>query len=213
MNILLLIPVLVAVGPGFSALLFVLRARPGYWLDAVLGGAGWLLALTARATLLVLARRLSMLAGVLVAALAAGVFEETVRYLVVKHRIGEERLYKCASIGLGWGLAEALIVYVLQVPLASSIYGYSWVDLLPGAVERNTAMIFHLSMTLLAVAAATRNSRIILAAITMHTLLDMAAGLVALHISNPWIIEGVIGLLALSLIVPVVVYTKDVVRR
>ncbi len=213
MNENILVPILIALGPGFSALLFVSRLRINYWLNAILGGSGWLIALMIRFPLLVLINSLSVFPRIFMASLAAGVFEETIRYLVVRHRVGKEKLYSSISLGLGWGLAEALIIYVLQVPLASAVYGYNWVELLPGAVERNTAIVFHLAMTLVATIAATRSPWIVLIAITMHTLLNITAGLAVLYMSDPWIIEGVLGLLVSILIIPVVIYAENIVKE
>ncbi len=60
MNENILVPILIALGPGFSALLFVSRLRINYWLNAILGGSGWLIALMIRFPLLALINSLSV---------------------------------------------------------------------------------------------------------------------------------------------------------
>ena len=153
MDPLVAIPMLISVLPGLLLLAAISRSGRGCWLAALVGGAGWLAALIAREPLLLLVESLGTYPRICLAASMAGVFEETSRYLVLRYFASVSRSrsvdpYTVLSIGLGWGLAEALLLYVVQVPLAVALYGYQWTDLLPGAIERNSATAFHPRMAM-----------------------------------------------------------------
>ncbi len=218
MDTLIVIPILVSVLPGLVALIVISRPNRSYWLMALIGGAGWLIALIAREPILLLLGSLDLYPRICLAAFMAGVFEEITRYLILKRFVSKNTdLYGALSIGLGWGLTEALLLYAIQVPLAATIYGYNWTDFLPGAIERNSAILFHLGMTILIMLGIIGFISVKVAvplAIGLHTLLDIIAGITAIEIGNVWIVEGIIALIALVVVLPIIYYfLKEILKR
>jgi uncharacterized membrane protein YhfC len=132
------------------------------WKCFLFGWGGWLLALAIRIIpvqlpALIFQGQLSsnvalLLLYVAFASAMAGIFEEGMRYLFLdqrKHlRSSRESLL---SFGLGWGIGEALILYVpsiLALPFLSETIP-SFLQILPGALERNIAIAAHLGLTFL----------------------------------------------------------------
>ncbi len=100
--------------PGLVILTVISRSNKNYWLMALIGGAGWLVALIAREPVLLLLKSLNLYLRVYFAASMASVFEEITRYLIFKHFISKDIDPYCAlSIGLGCGLTEALLLYAI----------------------------------------------------------------------------------------------------
>jgi len=207
----LALPIVLALGPGLVALAVVSKRGLGLWINALLGGAGWFVALVARLPLLALARGLDIYVSVLYASLMAGLFEETTRYLVVRSRSRvANNLRSWASMGLGWGLAEALVIYALQVPFVATMTSYDWAVFVPGAVERNIAMAFHLAMTLLISLTVIGKPLVLLlpTTISLHFLLNVTATFIATRLENPWLVEGLLALMTLDIVAPVYVYAR-----
>ena len=211
----LALPILLALGPGLVALVVISRRSSHLWMNALLGGAGWFVALLVRLPLLMLARGLEIYARTFYASLMAGLFEETARYFVVRSRSHTvKNLRSSASIGLGWGLTEALMIYALQVPFAAAMTGYDWTVFVPGAVERNIATAFHLAMTLLISLTVIGKPLVLLlpTTISFHFLLNAAATYIAMQLEDPWIIEGSLALIVLATAIPVYAYTRRLLR-
>lgn len=211
----LAVPITLALGPGLAALATISRRSLDLWMNALLGGAGWFVALLARLPFLMLARELEIYVRALYASLMAGLFEETARYFVVKSRSRVvNNLRSSVSIGLGWGLTEALIIYALQVPFAAAMRGHEWTVFIPGAVERNIAIAFHLGMTLLiSLTVIGRPLALLLpTTISLHFLLNAAATFIAIQLEDPWIIEGSLALIVLVIVVPVYAYVRKLLR-
>jgi len=211
----LALPIILALGPGLVALIAISRRSSSLWINALLGGAGWFVALLARLPLLILARGLEIYVRTFYASLMAGLFEETARYFVVRSRTHTvKNLRSSASIGLGWGLTEALMIYALQVPFAAAMTGYDWTVFVPGAVERNIATAFHLAMTLMiSLTVIGRPLALLLpTTILLHFLLNTAATFIAMLLEGPWIIEGSLALIVLAMVMPVYAYTCRLLR-
>lgn len=211
----LALPIILALGPGFVALTAVSKRDLGLWINALFGGTGWFVALMVRSPLLALARGLDIYAGVLYASLMAGLFEETTRYLIVRSRSRvANNLRSWASMGLGWGLAEALVIYALQVPFVAAMTGYDWAVFVPGAVERNIAMAFHLAMTLLISLTVIGKPLVLLlpTTISLHFLLNVTATFIATQLENPWLVEGLLALTTLAIATPVYAYARKLLR-
>ena len=215
LDLTLAVPIVLALGPGLVALIAISRKSSDLWINALLGGAGWFVALLARSPFLMLAQGLEVYARALYASLMASLFEETARYFVVRSRSRvANSLRSSASIGLGWGLTEALMIYALQVPLATAMTGYDWVVFVPGAVERNIAIAFHLAMTLLiSLTAIGRPLALLLSmTISLHFLLNATATFIAIQLGDPWIIEVLLALIVLAIVMPVYAYTRKLLR-
>ncbi len=206
-----MVPILISILPGLVALIMVSKTDRSLWLMALIGGAGWLVALIAREPVLLLIRSLDIIPRICFASSLAGIFEEATRYLILRYFISKNNIdpKSSLSIGLGWGLTEALLVYAVQVPLATAIYGYQWTDFLPGAVERNTAILFHLGMSMLitlGVIGLINAGIALLLAMYLHTVLNIVAGIVAIKIENVWVVEAIIALMTSATVLPIIYY-------
>ncbi len=188
---------LIAILPAFLIFLYIARFKGSMWLSALLGGIFWLLALLARTPILLVLDLWGLTIAppfyaiyvailIFLGSLMAGLFEEGIKYgFLNKYPAFIKTLKHALCFGLGWGLCEALLVYVLTV----LTYGflYEWlITIVPlpsesilifnfilGAIERNIAIVFHVSATIL-VALAVWHHRFIFAlvAILAHFLFD-----------------------------------------
>lgn len=193
------VPLLVSLAPGLAALLRVAGRSSRAWLVAAAGGGGWLAALALRVPMLMYVQALEPARAFAVSSALAGVFEEAARSVIL--RVGlvrEEGARGSLSLGLGWGLSEALLVYALPVVVMASAGGHGLLELLPGALERNSALLVHLSLTML-LARDPRSLRLLLASVVLHSAINLAAGVALLSLRNVWLAELVVAALALTL--------------
>lgn len=190
-----IIPVALSVVPGSAALAVAAGRRGHNWVAALLGGGGWLLALVLRAPALAYLQTVDTL-GILIAAALAGAFEEPVRSLLLRSGpVSRGSRRGAASLGIGWGLAEAFLVYAVPVAISAPAYGYGWADLLPGAVERNSAIAVHLSLTML-LARNPRSYRLVAASAALHSAVNLVAVAALLVLRDVWLVESVIAAVA-----------------
>ena len=208
-----LLVVLIALGPGVAYLTYVSKASGKCWMTALMGGSGWFLAFILRTSAFPLLKGLSRDWSILALALLAGFLEESVRYFLLKSRLsraeGVGEVRKCVeSFGSGWGLTEALIVFGIQTPLITGLRTVSLSNLLAGSIERNTAIILHLTLTfLIGYGIITKNKWFLAEAIFIHSATDLLAGELTLITHNVWLIELSLGLITLSLAAPVITLT------
>lgn len=188
---------LIAILPASILFLYIARFRGRLWLSALLGGVFWLVALLARLPI-ILGIELGVLfispamiltyaaVALLIAALMAGLFEEGIKYLFVRSQpqfIETEKHALC--FGFGWGLGEALLIYVVDVLTYAFLYPFLATiiplppeavfitSILIGSVERNLAIIFHVSATILVALAVWHGKRLwVWLAILVHFLFD-----------------------------------------
>ncbi|MEM0361811.1 MAG: hypothetical protein QXT01_05585 [Sulfolobales archaeon] len=192
----IVIPLLISFTPALTTLTLIARGDVRLWLIALLGGGGWILALLLRQPLLI------MLTGIgpsyiYVASFLAGLFEECLRLVLLRINFVSRSLLKGSlSLGLGWGLSEALNIYTIPALITATLMGYSWLDLLPGAVERNSATLLHVSLSLL-LSKNARDLRLLFAAIFLHTLLNVIGVTSLLMLKDVWLVEGLIALTSL----------------
>lgn len=208
------IPVLVSLVPGFVALARVAGMSSSTWLVAALGGGGWLLALVLRTPLLVLLQTRSPgLTYLLTASILAGVFEEFTRSSVLRSGFAQrDEVRSQLALGLGWGLTEALLVYTIPVVLSVPVYGYHWVDLLPGALERNSAIVIHLSLTML-LSKNPRSYKLLATSIVLHSIVNLLAVTALLTLVSVWLVELVIAATSASLFTVVALPRLRYLRR
>jgi uncharacterized membrane protein YhfC len=199
--VIILIPIAISLVPGLTALSLIARRSPTLWLIALLGGSGWLVALTLRSPLLLLFTQNPHY--LLIASLMAGVFEECVRFLILRLGIvSRSSLKGFTSLGLGWGLTEALIIYAVPAYMLGTVLNYGLLDLLPGALERNSAIIIHLSLTLL-MSLRVGSFKLLVLAITLHSLINYLAVSTLSILGNVWVVECLIAVISLSVFIPV----------
>ncbi|MFW9831153.1 MAG: YhfC family glutamic-type intramembrane protease [Candidatus Thorarchaeota archaeon] len=188
---------LIAILPAFIIFFYIARFKGRMWLSAVLGGVFWFIALLARTPILaglellgifITSEMLLVYLAIIIflAALMAGLFEEGIKYLFLKRQpkwIETTQYVLC--FGLGWGLGEAFLIYVIDVLAYAFLYPFlSTIISLPpeyilaqnfliGAVERNIAIVFHVSATILiALAVWHKKLKFLWLAIFVHFLFD-----------------------------------------
>ncbi len=188
---------LIAILPAFLIFLYIARFKGRFWLSALLGGIFWFIALLARTPILAIIEFVVLIVPlelllvytaivIFTASLLAGLFEEGIKYFFLKRtRRFIETTKHALSFGLGWGLGEAFLIYVLDVLVYAFFYPLLIIftplppeeilaiNFLIGAVERNLAIIFHVSATILVALAIWHGKRMLLwVAIFAHFLFD-----------------------------------------
>lgn len=157
------------------------------------GGMGWILALALRIIPLNLFQLYvrDMAIVIIYSAILAGLFEEGVRFWFIK-RTKTSDLKAGLTFGLGWGIAEALVVFfpsllLAQPPLVASLF-----DLLPGIVERYVAVLAHISLTFIIMKGIVYKEYI-LVAVSAHAVLDLVAGFTYYVMKlSVWQVEGLV---------------------
>ncbi|MCS7108507.1 MAG: hypothetical protein RMH77_03025 [Sulfolobales archaeon] len=193
----ILIPILISSTPALIALTYISRRSLKLWLTALVGGGGWLIALLLRQPLLLLLMGLGNLYPY-IASFLAGLFEEGFRLTLLRIKFIRELSRKGAvSLGLGWGFSEALNIYAIPVYFTSIMVGYNWVDLLPGAIERNSAVLLHVSLSIL-LSVNPNDIRLLIASILTHTLVNIVGILSLMMLRDVWLVEAIIALTVLS---------------
>ena len=212
---------LIAVLPAFFLFLYIARFKGSMWLSALLGGVFWLVALLARTPILFVLELwgltitpafyvLFVTIVIFMGALMAGLFEEGIKYGFLKKFPSFVKTVKHAlCFGLGWGLSEALLVYVLTVLTYGFLYEwlitiitlppefYLYFSFILGAFERNIAIVYHVSATIL-VALAVWHRRFFFAflAILTHFLFDFIPLILLQFVLYPLLDPFIVGILA-----------------
>ncbi|MFX1318743.1 MAG: YhfC family glutamic-type intramembrane protease [Promethearchaeota archaeon] len=216
---------LIAILPAFLIFLYVARFKGSMWISALLGGVFWFLALLAREPILIILQLgllplLSSFYVVLIVilfflgALMAGLFEEGIKYgFLRKYPAFVKTVKHALCFGLGWGLSEAILLYVVTVLTYGFLYEWlATIVTLPsesqmifsfilGAFERNTAIVLHVSATIL-VALAVWHKRFLFAfgAILSHFLFDFIPIMILQFVLYPFLDPILAGILAEVLI-------------
>ncbi|MGC8937043.1 MAG: YhfC family glutamic-type intramembrane protease [Candidatus Methanomethylicaceae archaeon] len=157
------------------------------------GSVGWILALTLRIIPLNLfqlyVRDIAIV--IIYSAILAGLFEEGVRFWFVK-RTKTSDLKTGLTFGLGWGIAEALVLFFPSLLLAQLPLAASFLDLLPGIVERYVAVLAHISLTFIIMKGLVYREYI-LVAVSAHVVLDLVAGFTYYVMRlSVWQVEGLV---------------------
>ncbi|MCP8314758.1 MAG: YhfC family intramembrane metalloprotease, partial [archaeon] len=146
------------------------------------------------------------------ASLLAGLFEEGIRYICIKKAsFTREDHRHVLSFGLGWGFLEAVLMYALSVLVVLVLMPeLTFMEFLPGAIERNTAVLLHSAMSFLVLCALSMK-RFLILAIGLHAIVDMIAVSIYYYvfIGEVWLVEGI--LFAMTLLVAV--FTYLIVKR
>ncbi len=217
LNMLLIIPLALAILPSLLVLVFTSKMKPRLLLTAIMGGGGWFIALIARMPILALVSRGFQGNYVIVAvasSILAGVFEEPTRYFLLKHVLrGRENLdiNALVSFGLGWGLTEALIIYVFQAAYVGLALNIDWVKLVPGALERNMATLFHVALTFIAAYVIIKGLKLIVVPISLHALANLYAVFLLQVTRNPWFIEGFLALALIPASIALIVLSRKTI--
>lgn len=192
--------ILIALIPAFALSIYLARRMKSMWLVFIVGAIGWTVALIRGPILQELAkaflRSWILSTGAMAApyistainSLFAGVFEEGIRYgLVKKIKRARADSRHVLLFGLGWGFGEAVLIYALPIVSAVYLRGLSlpFTSVLLGALERNMAIAIHVGMTFMILQAVT-DVRYLFIAIGVHFTVDFVG--VSLYIStgNVW---------------------------
>jgi len=171
--------------------------------------------------------------------LSAGVFEETSRYLVFRFWLTDrERTWKTAvTLGAGHGGCEAILVgFGAMIVLIQMIvfrhsdlskilppdkvklvqeqlthyWSLSWYEALMPAVERVSAMTFHVSASVLVLQVFLRKNCLWLgAAIAFHTAIDTIAVVAIIQKWNPLVLEAVLAMSIIPLASAIIFYLRQ----
>ncbi len=164
------------------------------------GGMGWVLALILRIVPLNLFQLLVQDLVVVIgySAILAGLFEEGMRFWLVK-RTKTSDFKAGLTFGLGWGVAEALVIYLPSVLLSPTVSSLVLLDLLPGVLERYMAVLAHVALTFIVIKAISYREYLVVA-IVAHAVLDWIAGVAYYVMRLPvWQVEGLVAAYTLIL--------------
>ncbi|MBU0952835.1 MAG: YhfC family intramembrane metalloprotease [Nanoarchaeota archaeon] len=202
----------IAIGPFLALSFWVNRGNRGLWKAFFFGWGGWLAALLVR--LIPVQLPVILAPGILesmvfliiygaYASAMAGLFEEGFRYTIMKRKISADQK-TLLTFGLGWGVGEALLLYVpniLALPLVLEI-APSLLDILPGAIERNLAIVLHLALTMIVFSSFSKGRKYLWLAMFLHFLVNMAAVSAVTVTQNIWLTELLVAVLvALSFLI------------
>lgn len=210
-----LLATLVALGPFLALTVYLARGKGSLWKGFFFGWLGWFLAFVIRVIPVQIPAVLypgQIEASILVyllyvgyASAMAGIFEEGFRYFFL--RIGKAlergRSYPL-SFALGWGLGEAIILFELNIaviPLVLQPPYPSFADLLPGAFERNLAILAHISFTFIVLRGLASRKAFVGLAAFLHFGLNFATLTFLLLTENVWLTELFLGGLVAALLV------------
>jgi len=210
---LLIIPVALAILPSLLTLAFLSKIDFRKWVLVLLGGGGWFVALVARLGIIAfISKTLKeyLIVGA-ISSVLAGFFEESTRYFLIKYAVRERERWSfkhLASFGLGWGFIEAVTIYVSQALYIGIVLHVEWFNLIPGAIERNVAILFHVALTfLVAYIVRKEKSMLILVPMTLHAISNIYAVVVFSFIRNPWLTEFFVSLVLIPVSVTIILAT------
>ncbi|MCX8181791.1 MAG: YhfC family intramembrane metalloprotease [Candidatus Methanomethyliaceae archaeon] len=192
-----LVWLVLAFAPLFILGFYVGRSSPRL---LFFGGIGWILALILRIIPLNLFQMLvpDLTAIIIYSAVMAGLFEEGMRFWLVKRTKALD--FKAGlTFGLGWGIAEALVVFFPNVLLSPKALNLGLFDLLPGIFERYVAVLAHVALTFIIIKAISYREYLFVA-IVAHAVLDLIAGLTYYVMRlSVWQVEGLVAAYTLLL--------------
>jgi len=212
------VAILIAIVPAFALFIYFARTKGSMWLAFILGGAGWLGALLLRLLpvqfpLVIYGQGFaSNLLYFGYTSLLAGLFEEGIRYICIKKAsFTREDHSHVLSFGLGWGFLEAVFIYVLNVLIILVLMPeLTFMELLPGAIERNVAVLLHSALSFL-VLCALKIKRFLVLAVGLHAVVDMIAMSIYYYvfIGEVWLVEGIL----FAMVLLIAIFTYPIVKR
>ena len=116
--------------------------------------------------------------------------------------------------GLGWGIGEAIIIYlpaILTLPIYSFVVPTIG-QVLPGAIERNLAIILHIALTIIIVNAVTKKKKYLYLAILLHIIVNYLSYLALVVTQNSWFTVLVIGIQVLAVVLISFYVNKGFIR-
>lgn len=198
---------------------YISKLKFSYIVGFIIGGVGWTIALFLRLPILTYIQNLVYVEHILppiviliVGPAFAGIFEESFRYLFAKKwNFINKTNGEVIGFGIGWGVFEILLIHTLTwinimmlIMLGIDIPGLTplptpdalfWMGII-GSYERNMAVAFHISLTII-IAKALVDRKYLIIAIILHALGDFLVVLSVGYIG----IWGAEGLLTVIVIV------------
>ncbi len=131
-------------------------------------------------------------------AVLAGIFEEGFRYKFLKSFVEERTWLNGVAFGLGAAFLEILLIYCIPIIkiLIMAQESLNFLDMLPGAVERNLAVLIHVGCALL-VMHSLRNRWILGIAVFFHSIVDFVVPTIGYYSSlTTWQVESIVAIFA-----------------
>lgn len=201
--------VLLSFAPGLAFFVYYSRKNKNLWKSFFIGGLGWFISYIAgnipkMAPISALGKGVIETTGyILYASIVTGVLEEGLRYLIVKKANNYIKPDKehILSMGMGWGLMEAVVIYAGAVftNIIMINYPVTLLELLPGAIERNSAVLLHLGYSYM-ILKSLKSKKYLFLAIAGHALVDFFAVVLLMPIGDAWIIEGIIFVISVAVL-------------
>ncbi|MEX0568154.1 MAG: YhfC family glutamic-type intramembrane protease [Candidatus Njordarchaeota archaeon] len=216
--------IIIAIGPWLVYFIYYSKLHSEFVKIFIMGGVGWYAALMLRLPIiLVMSFYFDMLTIGIISAICAGIFEETIRYFFAKQFIEKEIINgKVMSLGVGWGLGEAFLVFALnmiviaiivtnkieiptlQIPSPEDLFIMGLI----GAVERIVATMLHVTLTLFVVRSL-KNKKFLYYAIIYHTIVDIFAALYHANILDIALLEIIFLFLTIAGLIIARIYIKQ----
>ncbi len=203
MNYLVLFAILLAILPYLIFFIIYTRSSLRAWLAFIIGGLLWFVAALLRTPILQAILYLpfypqppqnippaalnSLIYSpwyLAISSAMAGIFEESFRFLgVTKIKFNSRNSKQIMSFGIGWGIGEAIEVYVIaMIPYLSA--NISDPIILIGAIERLIAITFHTSMAFFIYKCVKdKNDLYLIGAILIHFAYDYISVLIIYYVS------------------------------
>ncbi len=171
-----LVPLTIAIVPPLALAAYMAAKDRTAALGFLVGSMGWFAALLIRAPALTIPILLHGLGTMrsswypVYTATISGFFEEPIRYGAFRLAgFTRKSMGRAISLGSGWAFAEAIIVFA--IPLVAMDPP---LNALPGGVERFSAMLAHISFTLMVLASMER-PWLLAIPILLHSALNLSA--------------------------------------
>ena len=202
----LLLLIILALLPWSIYFIYYSRLKTNYIEMFIVGAVGWFVALLLRLPLVTWVNQTgNLLLIVIISPLLAGIFEETIRFLLVRKTIKPEALAGLVlSFGIGWGIGEILLLHTLtlinlMIVIALNINVPGMATLPPpdqlfytgllGCYERWIAVSAHVAFTFIVFKAIPKKYTYLTIAILGHFFLDFGTVVTLYLFKNVVLVE------------------------
>jgi uncharacterized membrane protein YhfC len=141
--------------------------------------------------------------------LTAGLFEECGRAIMMKYFMKKANINQAIAFGIGHGGIEAILFVGIALIMTNPIF-IDTQSLFMSGLERLSAMVLHIGFSVLVYQAIYQKKRYyVLFAIGVHTLVNFVSVTLMMNGVNLWIVEAVLGLMALIALVIIIVKWRN----
>jgi hypothetical protein len=191
-----ILAVLMATIPFLIILFYYSKLDYKKYLTFIIGMLGWLVAFALRFPLINQISNINNLwVIILLPSLLSGLFEEILRFLLIRFmKFVKKNFFLFA---MGWSFAEIIIIYCTYIIYFLTLnQQVSFISTLPGLLERFSATIIHLALTIILIKSI-KNKKLLGLAIGLHILVNLFGSLLLILNLNVWIIEIILIILAI----------------